>query len=108
MKRAEVEQVLLMWDADARQIALKPTRKKDSRSYRITYGKGGTGGKSGTGAAIAAKSFCEYTGLNYRNTTLRSQLEWNDEESIFETQPMEQPAAQPKVEVYKQPSRRTA
>src|SRR5579863_2204176 len=53
--------VLLMWDPEAQKIAIQPIKKKDARAFRVTFNKGG-------GAAIAAKSFCDFIGIDYSET----------------------------------------
>lgn len=69
--------VLLLWDADAHKIAIKPTRnKKDARAYKVTFSRE-------SGAAIAAKSFMDYIGADC-STTKRFLASWSDRECALE------------------------
>jgi hypothetical protein len=71
------EYVLLFWDGDLKRMAIRPTKKKDPRAFRITYFK------SGRNAAIAAKNFCELIGYDYSRN--RSYIAtWNEAEPGFE------------------------
>lgn len=55
-----VKNVLLMWDSDARKLALKATSdEKDPRSYVIRYND------KGNGASFSAKTFLDYAGIDY-------------------------------------------
>jgi len=69
--------VLLFWDEDRRMMAVRPTKKKDPRAYRITYFK------TGRNAAIAAKRFCEQIGFDYSRHRSYPAA-WNDAELGFE------------------------
>jgi hypothetical protein len=71
------EYVLLFWDSDTKMMAMRPTRKKDSRAYRVTYSR------NGRNAAIAAKRFCEQIGLDYSRHRSYPAA-WNDAEPGFE------------------------
>lgn len=67
----------LYWDPDVNILAIRPTKKKDSRAYRITYLN------TGRNAAIAARSFCDLIGYDYsRNRSYPAT--WNEVESGFE------------------------
>lgn len=55
-----VKNVLLMWDSDARKLALKATSdEKDPRAYVIRYND------KGNGASFSAKTFLDYAGIDY-------------------------------------------
>jgi hypothetical protein len=70
------EYVFLFWDQDSKLIAIRPTKRKDDRAYRITYSS------SGRNAAIAGRSFCEVIGYDYSRT--RSFLvTWKNAEPEF-------------------------
>lgn len=71
------EYVLLFWDEDRKMMAVRPTKKKDPRAYRITYLK------TGRNAAIAAKRFCEQIGFDYSRHRSYPAA-WNDAEAGFE------------------------
>ena len=59
-KKNEVKNVLLMWDSEARKLALKTTSdEKDPRSYVIRYND------KGNGASFSAKTFLDYAGIDY-------------------------------------------
>lgn len=85
----------LMWDADARKIALRPLIKPDSRSYKITLPSAHKRGMS-----ITATAFLRHIGwpLSERVTL---PVAWNGKEKILE-------AVLPKAEDQKQsvPKRR--
>jgi hypothetical protein len=77
LEKNAVEFVLLMWDADLRKIGIRPITKKDTRSYRVTYGE------KGNGAGFSAKTFFDYIGLDY--TVSRTMpASWNSEQEILE------------------------
>jgi hypothetical protein len=59
-KKLGVKNVLLMWDPETRQLALKTTLdEKDPRSYVVRYNE------KGNGASFSAKTFLDYAGINY-------------------------------------------
>jgi hypothetical protein len=72
------EYVLLFWDAARKMMAVRPTKKKDPRAYRVTYSN-----TTGRNAAIAAKRFCEQIGLDYSRHRSYPAA-WNDLEPGFE------------------------
>lgn len=72
-----VENVLLLWDAEKIQFAVRVITKKDTRSYRLTYGN------KGNGAGFSAKTFFDYIGLDYSESRTMP-AEWNDQEMMFE------------------------
>jgi len=76
-EKQAVENVLVMWDADRRQFAIRPITKKDTRSYKITYGA------KGNGAGFSAKTFFDYIGLDFSESRTMS-AEWNDQDGMFE------------------------
>lgn len=57
-----VENVLLLWDKDRRMIGVRPITKKDTRAYRLHYGK------KGNGCGFSAKTFFHYIGYDYTET----------------------------------------
>lgn len=65
------EYAFLFWDEEKKLIAIRPTRRKDDRAYRITYSS------SGRDAHLSGKSFCEIIRYDYRRR--RSFLaQWNE------------------------------
>jgi hypothetical protein len=76
LERDAVEFVLLLWDASKRQIGIRPITKRDSRAYRLAYGK------KGNGAGFSAKTFMDYVGYDYKES--RSvPIRWDEGESMF-------------------------
>jgi hypothetical protein len=70
------EYVLLMWDKDARKVAIRPITKKDPRAYRLSYA-----GK-GNGAGYSCVTFLNH--INYDFSKTRNfPVEWNNEEDMF-------------------------
>ena len=76
-----VELVLLLWDEDARRIALRPTSKKDNKAYTLRFDKEGLG----SGAGFFAKSFFHHIGYDYGETRIMP-AEWNENQQILEVQ----------------------
>ena len=76
-EKQAVENVLLMWDAEKRQFAIRAISKKDTRSYRLSYGA------KGNGAGFSAKTFFDYIGFDYSESRTMP-AEWNDNEVMFE------------------------
>ncbi len=73
-----VEDVLLMWDKEARKIAMKSIAKKDARSYRLRFSRGNKA------AGFAARTFLEHIGYNYSETKAYPCI-WNEDQGMFET-----------------------
>jgi hypothetical protein len=72
-----VEFVLLLWDRENRKVAVRPITKKDSRSYKLSYGR------NQNGCGFAAKSFMDYIG--WKSDEKQSfPARWNEEEEILE------------------------
>lgn len=72
-----VENVLLMWDADARKFALKPTEKPDATAYQLRFAP------ENAGAGFSAKPFLRLVGYDFEETTAL-QTEWLEAEEILE------------------------
>jgi hypothetical protein len=73
-----VEYVLVMWDEDALQMALKPTSsKRDTRAYKITFGA------NNSGAAFSAKSFLDFVGWDL-SVKRQVPAEWNEDSNLLE------------------------
>jgi len=62
---------VLMYDAETRQIAIKPVDKTTGDAYRLSRPKGG-------GVHIAAKRFLAHIGYPHTETK-RLDISWNDE-----------------------------
>jgi hypothetical protein len=70
--------VHLMWDADARKIALRPLAKADSRSYKLSVPHAHK-----RGMLVSASTFLRYIGWpTSKRVTLPA--EWNEKEKILE------------------------
>lgn len=60
LQKDAVENVLLLWDPDAKKVAIKSiSNKKDTRAYRIRYSS------NNNGAGFSAKTFLDYVGIDY-------------------------------------------
>ena len=77
LKDEAVENVLILWDADNRKVAVRRIGKKDGRSYRIHYSK------KGNGSSFSAKTFLDYIGFDYSETRSMA-VSWNETEAMFE------------------------
>jgi len=71
-----IEHVLLLWDKDARRVAIKPITKKDTRSYKLSYAS------KGNSAGFSAVTFFRYINYNW-DKTRSYDLEWNDDENMY-------------------------
>ena len=70
------EYAFLFWDEEKKFIAIRPTRRKDDRAYRITYSP------RGREAHLSGRSFCEIIGYDYSRS--RSFLaQWNETDREF-------------------------
>jgi hypothetical protein len=86
-----VEYVLLLWDSDLHMVGIRPITKRDTRAYKVSYGK------RHDGAGISAKSFLDHIGANLRRRQTLVAT-WNEQEAIFEFALPEQKAdKQPKL-----------
>jgi len=72
-----VENVVLLWDVETKRFAVKPISKKDSRAYRVHYGK------NGNGAGFSAVTFLDHIGYNYHDSSNSFPAEWNEEEGML-------------------------
>jgi hypothetical protein len=57
-----IEQVYLMWDADSRKFALKPSEKIDAAGYELRFAPGYAG------AGFSAKPFLRLIGYDFEET----------------------------------------
>jgi hypothetical protein len=76
-EKQAVENILLMWDGERRQFAIKPIKEKDARSYTLSYGA------RGNGAGFSAKTFFDFIGLDYSESRMMP-AEWNEQDQMFE------------------------
>ena len=77
-----VEFVLLLWDKQSRRAALRPLTKKDSRAYKLSYGK--IANKQPNGASFSARSFLNHIGWKTQEEKKTVPATWNKEEEIME------------------------
>ncbi len=73
-----VESVLLLFDKDQGKIALKPIgSKKDTRAYRVTYGK------NNNGCSFSGKSFLDFAKVDYSYKRSFPTV-WNENDGLLE------------------------
>jgi hypothetical protein len=77
LEKRVVENVVLLWDADTKRFAIRPINKKDSRAYRVHYGK------NGNGAGFSAVTFMDHIGYNYKESSNSFPAEWDEEQGMF-------------------------
>jgi len=68
----------LLWDAEARKIALRPLTKADTRSYKLTVPSAHKRGMS-----VSAATFLRYIGWSF-STRATLAVEWNEKEKLLE------------------------
>ena len=68
----------LLWDAEARKIALRPLTKADTRSYKLTVPSAHKRGMS-----VSAATFLRYIGWSF-STRATLTVEWNEKEKLLE------------------------
>jgi len=72
-----VENVLLLFDNERNMMALRPISKKDSRAYKVTYGK------NQNGCSFSGKSFLDFAQINYSEKRTFPAV-WNENEGLLE------------------------
>lgn len=72
-----VESVLLLLDKEQGKIALRPITKKDSRAYRVTYGK------NKNGCSFSGKSFLDFAKFDYSRKRTFPTV-WNENDGLME------------------------
>ena len=77
LEKQVVENVVLLWDIENKRFAIKPISKKDSRAYRVHYGK------NGNGAGFSAVTFLDHIGYNYQDSSGSFPADWNEDEGMF-------------------------
>jgi len=75
-EKKAVENILLLWDKDKRIIGVRPIIKKDSRAYKVHYGK------RGNGCGFSATTFLRHIRYNV-NETQSIDTEWDEQEQMF-------------------------
>lgn len=60
LEKENIHSALLLWDGAAKKLALKASRDpKDTRAYTIRFNP------KGNGASFSAKTFLDFTGIDY-------------------------------------------
>jgi hypothetical protein len=77
LEEKAVERILLLWNRDTRQVGIKPISKKDTRTYKLTYGG------RGNSAACSAVQFYKYIRYNWGEKSHNYPLAWNDDEAMY-------------------------
>jgi hypothetical protein len=77
MADKHVENVFLLWDAEARKFALKPSEKPDATAYQLRFAP------ENAGAGFSAKPFLRLIGYEFEQTTPLS-THWIETEGILE------------------------
>jgi hypothetical protein len=72
-----VENVFLLWDADARKFALKPTPSPDATAYQLRFAP------ENAGAGFSAKPFLRLIGYDFEET-IALRTEWLEADGILE------------------------
>ena len=72
-----VENVLLLFDAEQNKMALRSISKKDSRAYKVTFGR------NQNGCSFSGKSFLDWAKMDYREKHTFPAV-WNEEEVLLE------------------------
>jgi hypothetical protein len=72
-----VESVLLLFDKEQGKIALRPYTKKDSRAYRVTYGR------NKNGCSFSGKSFLDFAKFDYSRKRTFPAV-WNENDGLME------------------------
>jgi len=72
-----------MFDKSARKVGLRPSNKKDPRSFAVRYMRTKDKDKAVTGAAFSGVTFFQHIGYDL-SATGQYPIVWDAEESIFE------------------------
>lgn len=78
LQTAGVKRILLLWDKERLQLALKSATKSDKRAYNVAFSH------KGSGATITAKQFLKWINYDTAPGTLTLEAAWNDKENMFE------------------------
>jgi len=71
------ENVFLLWDADERRFALKPTTQGDSTAYQVRFAP------DNAGAGFSAKPFLRMIGYDFEQSRVLP-TSWSESEQFFE------------------------
>jgi hypothetical protein len=77
MAERHVENVFMLWDAEARKFALKPCEKADATAYPLRFAP------DNAGAGFSAKPFLRLIGYEFAETIALS-TQWLEAEQILE------------------------
>jgi hypothetical protein len=77
MVEKRTENVFLLWDADARKFALKPSDKPDATAYQLRFAP------ENAGAGFSAKPFLRLLGYDFEETVALA-TEWLENDQILE------------------------
>lgn len=77
MVEKRIENVFLLWDADARKFALKPSEKPDATAYQLRFAP------ENAGAGFSAKPFLRLLGYDFEETIALA-TEWLENDQILE------------------------
>ena len=77
-----VEFVLLLWDKQGRRAALRPLTKKDSRAYKLSYGR--VSNNQPNGASFSARAFLNHIGWKTQDEKKTVPATWNDDDQMLE------------------------
>src|SRR5947209_13267954 len=77
MADKSVANVFLLWDAEARKFALKPSENPDATAYQLRFAP------ENAGAGFSAKPFLRLIGYEFEQTTPLS-TQWVEAEGILE------------------------
>ena len=75
-EKEAADNVLLMWDSEKRLIGVRPITKKDTRAYKLRYGR------KGNSSGFSASTFMKHVGIDY-STTHTLPATWDDEGMMF-------------------------
>jgi hypothetical protein len=79
LHKSAVEYVLLLWDKDARKVAVRSTTKKEPRAYTIRYAA------KHKLAGFAAKTFLNHIQYDF-STTNQYPCTWDEQSEMYEVQ----------------------
>ena len=76
LQKAGAEYVLLLWDPDAKKVAIKVIGKKEPRAYVLHFGK------NGNGAGFSAMTFLNHIKYDFSESRAFP-LEWDETGNMF-------------------------
>lgn len=78
-----VENILLLWDNDAKKMAIRPISKKDARAFSLRYARNKE--KAVIGAAFSGVMFLRHIGFDF-STTGTFPIKWSADQAMFEVE----------------------